>query len=111
MIFIIQGRYTREALQGMVARPEDRSKAARKLIEAAGGKFIGSYFTLGDYDFAVLCEFASLEQMTPAVIAAAAGGSLTDMKTTVGMSWDDAKAAFAASEKLAEGFRSAGVRK
>jgi uncharacterized protein with GYD domain len=95
----------------MVARPEDRSKAARKLIEEAGGKFIASYFTFGDYDFAVICEFDSPQKMTPAVIAAAAGGSLTDMKTTVGMTWDDAKAAFAASEKLAEGFRSAGTGK
>ena len=111
MIFIIQGRYTRDALAGMAAKPEDRGKEARKLIEAAGGTFIGSYFTFGEYDFAVVCEFANPLEATPALIAAAAGGALTDMRTTVGMQWSDARAAFEASGKLAKGFRSAGTKK
>jgi uncharacterized protein with GYD domain len=110
MIFIVQGCYTREALAGMAAAPEDRAKEARKLIEAAGGKFIASYFTLGKFDFIVISEFEDLSAVTPALIAAASGGSLSSMQTTVGMSWDDARAAFAASGKLGKSFRSAGKR-
>ena len=41
-IYIFQGRYTREALEGMVARPEDRTEASAKLLEAAGGKLLSS---------------------------------------------------------------------
>ncbi len=111
MIFIIQGRYTREALAGMSAKPEDRSKEAKKLIEAAGGTFIASYFTFGDYDFMVICDYPSVQAVTPALIAAAAGGSITDMRTTIAMSWSDARDAFAASGKLTKGFRSAGTKK
>ena len=111
MIFITQGRYTREAMVGMMAKPEDRGREAKKLLEAAGGKFLGSYFTFGEYDFLVICEFDDVASVTPALIAAAAGGSLTDMRTTVGMPWSEARKAFAASAKLARGFRSAGARK
>jgi uncharacterized protein with GYD domain len=111
MIFLIQGRYTQDALTGMVAKPEDRAKEAKRLIEAAGGRFVASYFTLGEYDFMVVCEFDSLQSFTPAAIAAAAGGSITDMRTTVAMSWSDGREAFGAAAKLAKGFRSAGARK
>jgi hypothetical protein len=42
------------------------------------------------------------------VVAAAAGGSLTDIETTVAMSAKDAAATFEAAGKAAKGFRSAG---
>ena len=111
MIFITQGRYTREAMAGMVAKPEDRAKEAKKLIEAAGGKFLGSYFTFGEYDFMVISEGDDIRAVTPALIAAAAGGSITDMRTTVGMQWTEGREAFANAGKLAKSFRSAGQKK
>lgn len=111
MIFIIQGCYTRDALSGMVAAPEDRAKEAKRLIEAAGGKFIASYFTLGAFDFMVISEFDDLRSVTPALIAAAAGGSLSSMQTTAAMSWSDGREAFAAASKLAKSFKSAGRKK
>ena len=77
MIIITQGRYTGEAIAAMAERPEDRSKEARRLIEAAGGKFIASYFTFGEYDFLVISEFDDIRQVTPALIAVAAGGALS----------------------------------
>jgi uncharacterized protein with GYD domain len=111
MIFFTQGRYTKEAMAGMVAKPEDRGKEAKKLIEAAGGKFLGSYLTFGEYDFMVISEGDDINMVTPALIAAAAGGSLEGMKTTVGMQWSDARAAFQKAAKLAKGFKSAGQKK
>ena len=39
-IYITQGHYTRDAISGMIAAPEDRSKALKKLVDAAGGKLL-----------------------------------------------------------------------
>lgn len=111
MIYITQGRYTAEAMAGMIAKPEDRAKEAKRLLEAAGGKFLGSYFTFGDYDFLVISEFDDPKPLTSALIAAAAGGALAGTKTTVGMNWSDARAAFNGAGKLAKSFRSAGKKK
>ena len=111
MIFITQGRYTREAMAGMAANPEDRAREAKKLLEAAGGKFLGSYFTFGEYDFLVISEFDDPKALTSALIAAAAGGSIAALKTTVGLQWSDAKAAFGDAGELAMSFRSAGKKK
>ena len=37
-IYITQGRYTSDAVQGMVANPENREKAVADLMEKAGAK-------------------------------------------------------------------------
>lgn len=44
-IFITQGRYSRDALKGMLAAPEDRAEAVARLAEAAGGKLLAYYVT------------------------------------------------------------------
>jgi len=50
-IYITRGRYTSDAVKGMVANPEDREKAVANLMEKAGAKLLAVYFTFGDYDF------------------------------------------------------------
>jgi uncharacterized protein with GYD domain len=39
-IYIAQGRYTREAVKGMISRPEDRAEALSRHMARAGGKVI-----------------------------------------------------------------------
>ena len=50
-IYITQGRYTSDAIKGMVANPENREKAVADLMEKAGAKLLAVYFTFGEYDF------------------------------------------------------------
>ena len=47
--FITQGRYTESAIGGMIQAPEDRSKALKELVDAAGGRLISWYLTFGEY--------------------------------------------------------------
>jgi hypothetical protein len=42
---VTRGRFTRDYAQGLLAAPEDREPAIRKLIEGAGGKLVSFYFT------------------------------------------------------------------
>jgi len=109
MIFITQGKYTGAALAGMVAKPEDRSKAVAKLAKAVGGKLIASYLTFGEYDFLVVMDIPDEKAAAAAVIAAASGGGISDIKTTVAMSMADAKGCFAGAGDLAASFKSAGA--
>jgi uncharacterized protein with GYD domain len=111
MIIITQGRYTSDAISGMIERPEDRATEARRLIEAAGGKFIASYFTFGEFDFLVICEFDDIRAVTPALIAVAAGGAVSGLRTTVALNWSDGKTAFEKARDMGKSFRSAGRKK
>jgi uncharacterized protein with GYD domain len=51
---VTRGRLTQNYAKGLLAKPEDREPVIRKLIEAAGGKFINFYFTTGDSDFLLI---------------------------------------------------------
>lgn len=107
-IYITQGRYTREAIKGMLVKPEDRAEAVSRALSKVGGRLIGYYLTFGEYDFMTVAEAPDNTQMAVVLLAAGSGGGVTDLKTTVAMTSVEAKGAFAAASDLAPGFKSAG---
>ena len=104
-IFISQGRYSRDAIKGMTANPEDRAEAAGKLFEAAGGKLLAYYVTLGEYDWLIVSEFPDHQAVSAAVLAAAGSGAVTDVRTTLAMTSAEAKEVFAVTGKAAAAYR------
>jgi uncharacterized protein with GYD domain len=107
-IYITQGRYTREAIKGMIVKPEDRADAVARLLSKAGGRLLGYYLTFGEYDFLTIAEAPNDVQMAAILLAAGSGGGVTGLRTTVALSSVEAKGAFAAAGDLAPGFKSAG---
>jgi uncharacterized protein with GYD domain len=107
-IYISRGRFTAEAIKGLLAKPEDREESVAKLFKSVGGRLIGWYLTFGSYDWLVIGEFPDEKAAASAVLAAAAGGSLAHIETTVAMTAKDAAATFGSAGKVAREFRSAG---
>jgi uncharacterized protein with GYD domain len=107
-IYISRGRFTSDAISGMLAKPENREEAVAKLFKSVGGKLIGWYLTFGHHDWLVIGEFPDEKAAASAVLAAAAGGSLSEVETTVAMTAKDAAATFKSAGKAARDFRSAG---
>ncbi len=110
-VYISQGRFTREAIQGMVEKPEDRAESVAALAKAVGGKMLDYYFTFGDYDFLVIIESGrgkNETDMMAALFAAAASGGVTDLKTTVAVRSKDAMKAMRGAKKVLKGFKPAG---
>jgi uncharacterized protein with GYD domain len=107
-IFITQGNFTREAMAGMVAKPEDRATTVAKLAKQAGGKLLAYYFTFGEYDFLTVMEGPDPQSMASALIVAGSTGGVTNLKTTVAMTSADAKKCFEAAGGIAKSFRPAG---
>ena len=108
-IYITQGRYTREAVKGLLVRPEDRTEAAARLLSRAGGRLIALYFTFGEYDFLMISEAPSETQIAAALLAEAGAGGVTDLRTTLAMTATQAKGVFAAAADLATGYRGPGL--
>ncbi len=107
-IYITQGRYTPDAVKGMVANPENREKAVADLMEKAGAKLLAHYFTFGEYDFLSITEAPSEEVMASALIAGAASGGVSHLRTSVAMTAKDAKKAFESAGTLSKSFKSPG---
>lgn len=107
-IYITQGRYTREAIKGMLVKPEDRAEAVSRALGKVGGRLIGYYLTFGEYDFLTVAEAPDNTQMAAVLLAAGSGGGVSDLRTTVAMTSVEAKGVFAAASDIAPGFKSAG---
>ena len=107
-IYISRGRFTTDAINGMMAKAENREQVVSNLFESLGGKLISWYLTFGPHDWLVIGEFPDDKAAAAAILAAAAGGSLSHIETTVAMTAKDAKATFEAAGKAATAFRSAG---
>ena len=59
----------------MVATPQDREAAARKLIEALGGKLHHLFFAFGQYDVICLIEAPDDKTMMAGAAAVASAGT------------------------------------
>jgi uncharacterized protein with GYD domain len=106
--YITQGRYSRDAIKGMIVKPEDRADTVSRAMSKVGGRLIAYYVTLGEYDFLTICEAPDETHMMAALLAAAAGGGVSDLRTTVAVSSTDATGSFAAAADVLPGFKSAG---
>jgi uncharacterized protein with GYD domain len=107
-IYISRGKFTAEAVKGMLAKPENREDAVAGLFKTVGGRLIAWYLTFGRHDWLVIGEFPNEKAAASAVLAAAAGGSLSDIETTVAMTAKEAAETFEAAGNAARSFRSAG---
>ena len=71
---VTRGRFTHDYCKGLVAAPEDREPAVRKLIEGAGGKLLHFYITTGDTDFLIVTEADEAEVHHRLIIGSSGGG-------------------------------------
>ena len=53
-IYISRGRFTSNAINGMLAKPEDREEAVGKLFKSVGGRLVAWYLTFGQTNPATL---------------------------------------------------------
>ena len=73
--YIILANWTDQGIRNVKESPQ-RLEAAKKAIEAAGGKWLGFYLTMGKYDMVVIAEGKSDEAVAATLLAIGSGGSV-----------------------------------
>ena len=73
------------------------------VVAVEGGRLIAWYLTFGHHDWLVIAEFPDEKAAASAILAAAAGGSLSEIETTVAMTAKDAHATVESAGKAAKG--------
>jgi uncharacterized protein with GYD domain len=73
--YIILGSFTQQGMAKIKESPA-RIEAARKAIQAAGGKMLGWYLTIGHYDFVVITEAPSAKAAVSVLLAIGGQGSI-----------------------------------
>ncbi len=73
--YITLANWTDQGIRNVKEAPQ-RMDAARKAVEAAGGKWVGLYLTMGRYDMVVITEAPSDEAASAVLLAIGGGGSV-----------------------------------
>jgi len=81
-LYMVQARYTPQAIAAMVKSPQDRTEAIRALAADAGGQVRDVFFSQGDYDIVVVYEAPDAEAANAVALASIAAGHLRALKTT-----------------------------
>ena len=85
-----------------------REAAIAKVLQNAGGKLLAYYLTFGEDDFLLIADCPDNHAALSVAIVGAAGGSISNLKTTVAVTSKEAMAAFKTASDLAKAFKSAG---
>ena len=102
---VTRGRLTQDYAKNLLAAPEDREPAVRKLIEAVGGKVLNFYFTTGDSDFLLISEVNDAESIIASLLAASAAGTISDVTTARAWTGAEFKAIADKASKAASAYR------
>lgn len=98
--YLYQLAYSSDAIKAMVNKPQDREAAARKLIEALGGKLHHLFFAFGEYDVVCLIEGPDDKFMMAGAAAVASAGTVSKSATTKLMTSADAMAALTKASEV-----------
>ena len=105
-LFIVTGSYSAKAAKGMIGNPSNREKAARGIMEAAGGKLHSFYLTTGESDWMAITEFDDGSDLIPALIVVSASGAVSNVKTVRAYTGAEFKAAQEKAGKIASSYKS-----
>jgi uncharacterized protein with GYD domain len=103
--YLYQLSYSKDAIKAMVANPTDREAAARKLIEALGGKLHHLFFAFGQYDVICLIEAPDDKVVMACAAAVASAGTVSGSSTVKLMTAKDAMAAMTMAGKATGSYK------
>ena len=103
--FLLQWAYKDPQIKAMIDRPQDRTAAAKKAIEAFQGKLHSFFFAFGEYDGAAIAEFPDNESAVASLMTIAGGGGVARLKTTVLITAAEAERAMRKANDTQSGYR------
>ena len=80
--YLIQASYTGPAIAAMIKNPQDRAAAVRPMIEKAGGKLHGLWFTFGESDVVAIAEMPNNVSAAALSMAIGASGAMSSYRST-----------------------------
>lgn len=80
--YLLQVCYSPSSVKAMVANPQNREDAARKVVESVGGTLKSFHFAFGEFDVVMIAEFPDNAAAASVALATGASGALSRFQTT-----------------------------
>ena len=100
------GKYSPAALKAILETGSDREAAAKKAIEAAGGKLLGFYGVFGqDYNIAIIAEVPGNAEYIGAIAPALMSGTFSEFRSIPLFTSADVQKASKIAKKVGASYR------
>lgn len=107
-LYMYQAAYTAESWAAQMKNPQNRVESVgRQVTEAVGGKMVGGWYCLGDYDLILIADVPNIESMASIAVAIAAGGAIKASNTIALMTGAQLVAALETSASVVQGYKPA----
>jgi uncharacterized protein with GYD domain len=81
-LYLYQGAYTSQSWAAQLKNPQNRIESiGRQACEAVGGKFVGGWYSFGEFDIVLVADVPNNESMAAIALAVTAGGAIKAGKT------------------------------
>ena len=87
--YLVQASYTSGSWATQIQNPQNRLEQVGKMFASKGVKFITGYYAFGEFDLCIIMEGPDNVTAASALIAAASGGALSKIQTTVLMTAEE----------------------
>jgi uncharacterized protein with GYD domain len=85
--------YSTDAVRALVQSPQDREAAAREVVEALGGRLLGFWFALGEFDGVFIAELPDNASATALAMIVGGSGAMARFETTALLGMEEAQEA------------------
>src|ERR1700692_1930156 len=107
-LYMYQAAYTAESWAAQMKNPQNRVESVgRQVTEAVGGKMIGGWYCLGDYDIILIADVPNIESMAAIAVAIAAGGAIKSRPNTLFINGGARVGALKKSDSVVKGYKPA----
>ena len=88
--FLARAKVSKDYMQALVDRPEDRLVSTTRFLKGIGGRLHSYFFSFGDYDIVLLYELPDNVSAATLSMVLSASGSVTDIETTPLLTMEEA---------------------
>jgi len=83
-VFLVQFSYAPRSIKTMVSQPDfDRAAEATAMVTSLGGKLLGHWFALGEFDGVALVDAPDSSTAASIIMAIGGTGAVSRLQTTV----------------------------
>ena len=80
--FLARAKVSKDYMQALVDRPEDRLVSTTRFLQGIGGRLHNYFFAFGDHDIVLLYELPDNVSAASLSMVLSASGSITEIETT-----------------------------
>ncbi len=98
-------KFAANSMKALVAKPKNRRDAAKKIIEAHGGKLHEYFLAFGEYDVVLIAEYPDNAAATAISLTVGASGAFSGGETTPLITMEDAVKAMTRAGKAKAAYK------